>query len=707
MRWLSPDNLETGASGDKIVPSRDQVRGFLKNAFGSEQIDDGAPLPYFAGQATFSVNATRSDGHTPIFDSQIYKWTPDDNTDPFDPDKNGTPGFVASSPSERTYVWNFGSAQEGADNFPKTSTVTVEVTSENEDAENTPMLATKKINWYTTWSPTETGLQKNVVTSQLEKLTLPDGSPIDSWLVKPGDTLLCFVEGDPGFSTDSSHVEKIRPVPFGQQNSPGPGERVEPRVIGSVTPTGNGDKILIFDSTPQVNPDDDPNAAGFEDIQAARQVAAANQQAYQTGKSLTKTALELQMEIYKAMAFAPAEGLAIEQAIKGIIALHKFEQASKALKAITPALEEGAEATRLASKALRTAGQDASIGAKNASKMEKVAVDVERQGARSSQLAKDSKGITTNGETYNPAALEKLRREGCFVAGTPVWMGNGTTKPIEQVKTGDSVLSKNEKTGEIAPKKVSHVSVRADIWTRKLTFDNGAVLETTDEHPLYVGGRGFVKAKEVGIGNSIVTRAGPSAKVVAVQADVRQATVYNFTVDEFHTYFVGDSALWVHNQTCPITPAPDIWDHVRRGNGIVTPPGGFPRVPRSGVDGAHNMDQFIGQYVSTGEVNVLSMTPHPTLPGVYRVEYQIKSYDSAGNVTGWVNPSSGPNKTLYDPAVQNELDYFVRMTQARENARVTPGGVNGRQWTGRDGEGNLWEGFDNASGEYRTGYPVW
>ena len=112
------------------------------------------------------------------------------------------------------------------------------------------------------------------------------------------------------------------------------------------------------------------------------------------------------------------------------------------------------------------------------------------------------------------------------------------------------VLSKNEKTGEVAAKKVLHTSVRQNIWTRKLSFDNGAILETTDEHPLYVEGRGFVKAKEVGIGSSIVTRAGPSAKVVGVEADVRQATVYNFTVDTFHTYFVGQDALWAHNIDC-------------------------------------------------------------------------------------------------------------------------------------------------------------
>ena len=102
-------------------------------------------------------------------------------------------------------------------------------------------------------------------------------------------------------------------------------------------------------------------------------------------------------------------------------------------------------------------------------------------------------------------------------------------------------------------------------------------LETTDEHPLYVEGSGFAKAKEVGIGSSIVKRAGPGAKVVGVQADVRQATVYNFTVDEFHTYFVGEAALWVHNADDCIAPltkinggGPDnfIWGEIRPNGGV-------------------------------------------------------------------------------------------------------------------------------------------
>ncbi len=42
--------------------------------------------------------------------------------------------------------------------------------------------------------------------------------------------------------------------------------------------------------------------------------------------------------------------------------------------------------------------------------------------------------------------------------------------------------------------------------TLVLHFNGGQKIETTDEHPFYVESKGFVPAKELGIGTSIVTR---------------------------------------------------------------------------------------------------------------------------------------------------------------------------------------------------------
>ena len=86
----------------------------------------------------------------------------------------------------------------------------------------------------------------------------------------------------------------------------------------------------------------------------------------------------------------------------------------------------------------------------------------------------------------------------------------------------------------------------------------------TPEHPLFVQGQGWVEAGSVGIGTSIVTRAGPALQVTDLTWEKNKAeelaagsagssfggyTVYNLTVDGDHTFFVGAAGggTWVHN----------------------------------------------------------------------------------------------------------------------------------------------------------------
>ena len=149
----------------------------------------------------------------------------------------------------------------------------------------------------------------------------------------------------------------------------------------------------------------------------------------------------------------------------------------------------------------------------------------------------------------------KFLKFGCFVAGTPVAMADGTYKPIEQVKVGDRVLSRDaERSGPTVTeaKQVTQTSVRNNIPTLSLTFSSGETIETTSEHPFYVEGAGFVPAGRLSIGNAIVTRAGPAVKVVKVERHESGRTVYNFTVAGDHTYFVGKQSggVWVHNIAC-------------------------------------------------------------------------------------------------------------------------------------------------------------
>ena len=86
----------------------------------------------------------------------------------------------------------------------------------------------------------------------------------------------------------------------------------------------------------------------------------------------------------------------------------------------------------------------------------------------------------------------------------------------------------------------------------------------TPEHPLFVQGQGWVEAGSLGIGTSLVSRAGRALQVTDLTWENNKAqelaagsagssfggyTVYNLTVDGDHTFFVGAAGggTWVHN----------------------------------------------------------------------------------------------------------------------------------------------------------------
>jgi len=168
------------------------------------------------------------------------------------------------------------------------------------------------------------------------------------------------------------------------------------------------------------------------------------------------------------------------------------------------------------------------------------------------------------------AAAGVTRSLNCFAAGTPVQMADGTTKPIERVREGDLVKSRNPATGVTEAKQVTETfsHVAPQVLTLTLSDPKTGLpvehLVCTPEHPFYVDGKGFVLAGDLGIGTSLVTRAGPCLTLCSVewQRDAAGAAggarVYNFTVTGDHTYFVGNTGggAWVHNDSFPIKVVP-------------------------------------------------------------------------------------------------------------------------------------------------------
>jgi hypothetical protein len=142
----------------------------------------------------------------------------------------------------------------------------------------------------------------------------------------------------------------------------------------------------------------------------------------------------------------------------------------------------------------------------------------------------------------------------CFVAGTPVHTEDGWV-PIEELQVGDLVLSRDDETGEEAYRPISAVMITPNkpVLALELEDSMGSIetIEATPPHPFFVEGRGWVAASELRPDDQVVSSAGGRLRVVSTTAILRRTTVYNFEVEDFHTYFVGEGAAWVHNDYDP------------------------------------------------------------------------------------------------------------------------------------------------------------
>lgn len=192
-----------------------------------------------------------------------------------------------------------------------------------------------------------------------------------------------------------------------------------------------------------------------------------------------------------------------------------------------------------------------------------------------------------------------LKRSCCFVAGTQVLTESGY-KNIEDVKLGEKLWAKNTDTGEQEWKPVTKIFVEPDrsIFEIKLVGEKGLEqnIEATDDHPFYVVGKGWKQTIELEVGDLIETDGHGSMKVVSVTDEQRFDLTYNFTVADFHTYYVTKKNVLVHNCNKSRSSRPDALPEAEgRPHSIVEKPGA------DGQYTTHNGDGTFKQYRGSGQ----------------------------------------------------------------------------------------------------------
>jgi 3-dehydroquinate synthase class II len=135
-----------------------------------------------------------------------------------------------------------------------------------------------------------------------------------------------------------------------------------------------------------------------------------------------------------------------------------------------------------------------------------------------------------------------------------VLLGDGGAQRIEDLKSGDKVLSRDEDGRETAARRVTRCWVHKVPETLSLHLSNGETIQTTRQHRFAVAEKGFMSVANLVAGDRLIANDGAQLAIMRIDLHRQPATVYNLSVEEFRTYFVGQAGVWVHNFKDPYVP---------------------------------------------------------------------------------------------------------------------------------------------------------
>jgi len=253
----------------------------------------------------------------------------------------------------------------------------------------------------------------------------------------------------------------------------------------------------------------------------------------------------------------------------------------------------------------------------------------------------------------NPVKPARKIPCGCFVAGTLVLTLAGT-KPIEAIDVGDVVWSYNDTTGVYGQKRVKTLFryERDSVYHIQIGDE---VIKATADHPFYIGGR-WLRVAELKVGDSVKLFDGSNLVIEQITVVPGRTTVYNFEVEDYHTYYVSHTKVLVHN----FGPCDDAAPNVNNGkvnpaNGGNTIIGeGMKRVTmeaakRPGSVILDNMPKFTG-------------TPHQIISQrmVFNRQWFLKQMRSGRPILD-IGLDGRANPSIYYPMEQNMIKNYLKL----------------------------------------------
>jgi RHS repeat-associated protein len=236
--------------------------------------------------------------------------------------------------------------------------------------------------------------------------------------------------------------------------------------------------------------------------------------------------------------------------IKAIGVGRRLVEAYGRLKAARRALESIPRFIKKAEKA----ADEAADSKKYANQVKDAVSDAKSAGDKAKDTARKARD-----------GAKRKREANCnsFAAGTLVLMANGTTKAIEKLRPGDTVLSTDPQTGQTQPQPVTAtITGTGEKHLVDLTLvgagaggggpPSGDQVTATDGHPFWTVERGWVTAGDLRAGEHLRDEHGRPVRIAGVRTRTEHTTVHNLTVSDTHTYYVrtpGGTTALNHNDS--------------------------------------------------------------------------------------------------------------------------------------------------------------
>lgn len=139
---------------------------------------------------------------------------------------------------------------------------------------------------------------------------------------------------------------------------------------------------------------------------------------------------------------------------------------------------------------------------------------------------------------------------GCFAAGTPVLMADGSRRPIETIAVGERVMTYDGNEGRVTDAYVresDHVLELHYVTVNHAGIPELRRIETTDEHLFWsMADMKWVPARELSSGDVLSMPGRKQAEITEIWRGKTPITVYNIDVKDKDAYYVND--ILVHQK---------------------------------------------------------------------------------------------------------------------------------------------------------------